>query len=357
MGLWYFNGINTAGESERFIREAAFLTKGEPFTSSAFYMYIVQILLISVAETTGAGYTMVIILQMLLNAFALHRLYKFVLNRRKSRKIAFFAGILLIACIPYQLYNTFLYTESIFFSLLVIYTTFLLQMKRWNSRNSLMVVLWLTALCLVRPTGLFIAFGTLIYLSMHLRSLPRIIKYPALLLGTATIVFLIHLLLQTGGGIDPLTPFIYEHVICDVPRNVGGTDLSLNEESSGVGAVLNYLVNNPEHFAKLAVRKTVAFFGLFRPWYSSLHNAALMVYFFGLYIMIAVAVFRRGLTPAFAFTACITSVFWCFVIFSCDEWHNRFFLTLTPLLIICASAALGKKDSNRQKHSIVEDGN
>ncbi len=354
--MWYFNGINTGGESERFIREANLLANGEDFTSPAFYLYIVQILLLAFVQTTGAGYTLLIILQMVLNLYALQRLYRFISKRRKSRKIAFAGGMLLLACIPYQLYNTFLYTESIFFSLVIIYTTVLLQVKKWNLKNALFIVLWLIALCFVRPTGLFVAFATLLYLTLHLRKLSWLVKLPVVLLGTGIILFIIHFVLQTGRGIDPLTPFIYEHVICDVPRNQEGTELFLNEDRSGLTTLLSYVLNNPEHFAKLALRKTAAFFGLYRPWYSALHNAAIMIYFFALYIMIAVAVIRRGLTPAFVFTACLTFVFWMFVIFSCDEWHNRFFLTLTPLLIICATAAFGKKErSNKLQRNMVED--
>ncbi|RYZ26100.1 MAG: hypothetical protein EOO10_16490 [Chitinophagaceae bacterium] len=351
-----FSGINAGGESERFIREADLLTKGESFTSPAFYLYLVQILLIAIVHTTGAGYTPLIVLQMLLNLYALHSLYKFILRRRKSRKIAFFGGMLLVTCIPYQLYNTFLYTESIFFSLVIIYTTILLQVKKWTLQNILMIVLWMIALCFVRPTGLFLAFATLIYFVMHLRKVSWLIKLPALFFGTGIILYTIHLVLQTGRGIDPLTPFLYEHIICDVPGKKEGTELFLEDGNNGLAALLNYVLNNPEHFAKMAVHKTAAFFGLYRPWYSTLHNLAMMIYFFALYILIGVAVFRRGLTPAFVFTTCLTLVFWLFVIFSCDEWHNRFFLTLTPLLIICATAAFGKKErSNKLQRNVVED--
>jgi hypothetical protein len=39
----------------------------------------------------------------------------------------------------------------------------------------------------------------------------------------------------------------------------------------------------------------------------------------------------------------LTAIFWLAVIFSCDEWHNRFFLTLTPFFILAAMEALNQK--------------
>ena len=342
--IWYSNGINTGGESIRFIREAGLLENGDSFTSPAFYLYLGQILLLAMVHTLGTGYTLIVILQLLLNALALNNLYNFILMRHKSRKVAFLAGMLLVACIPYQLYNTFLYTESIFFSLVLIYTIQLLSVKKWKGDKILMIIAWLAVLCMVRPTGLFVALVTLVFVALQIRKINLIAKLLLLIPGIILFLFAVHSILKTGGGINPLTPFIYEHIICDVPQSEVGRKLFLNTGSEGLNALSYYIAHNPGHFLQLAVKKTIAFFGLHRPWYSTVHNLLLMFYFFGLYAMMIIALFRRGLTSSFLFSVCLITIFWLFVVFSCDEWHNRFFLTFTPHLIICAMGAFGKKE-------------
>ena len=346
--LWYFNGINTGGESLRFIREASLLENGQPFTSPAFYLYIGQILLITFVHANGFGYTLIIVFQMLLNCWALNLFYQFMKRRHGSKKVAFFAGMLLVVCIPYQLYNTFLYTESIFFSLLLVFTMLLLSVKRWSPVKILMIVSLLVLLCFIRPTGLFVALATILYLAFRLKNINWLLKIPVLLIGTAFFLYAIHMLLKTGGGINTLSPFIYEYIICDVPQTENAKKLFLDEGSEGLNALAFYITHNPGHFAQLAVKKTIAFFGLYRPWYSTSHNLLLMFYFFALYIMMVVALFRRGITPSVIFTLCIIFIFWLFVIFSCDEWHNRFFLTFTPHLIICAMGIFGSKKLNEK---------
>src|SRR5690606_12370617 len=99
----------------------------------------------------------------------------------------------------------------------------------------------------------------------------------ALTLGTV-----IHFVLQTGGGINALTPFVFEHVICDIPQRK--TPLPyIEERGTGIFQLIYFIADHPVYFLKQAGLKTLAFFGLHRPWYSPVHNITQMIFFFVLY--------------------------------------------------------------------------
>jgi hypothetical protein len=116
-----------------------------------------------------------------------------------------------------------------------------------------------------------------------------------------------------------------------------------------MAGLLNYVTENPQTFFKLAWLKTKAFFGLTRSYYSTGHNVFVAGYFYSLYVLILIGItrFRRKLPGSYLYLFSLAGIFWLAVIFSCDEWHNRFFLTLTPFFILAAMQALGSNRTAR----------
>lgn len=340
--LWLTGGIYTGGEALRFTHEAELWIKGEPFSSKAFWLYLTEIFLLASATTLKIGYAPVVVIHLLINLAATATFFYLSVQKLKSLRLAIIATALLILYLPYQLYNTFLYTESIFFSLLILLSAAILTSEQISIKKTVWVAFLLLCMCITRPTGIFVLTGVAIYLLIQWKAKSPQIKWLVFFLLFVFLSAAVNMLLLTGDGINGLAPFTGGYVICDVQGAT--THLDLSNSQQPLYALMYYITHNPAHFAILALKKTAAFFGLYRSWYSPWHNIAQMTLFFILYALTLYAARKNKNRHVILFTGCITFVFWMFVIFSCDEWHNRFFLTLTPLFILSGMSAFKKKD-------------
>jgi hypothetical protein len=328
-------GINLHGESARIIREAGFLAHGAHFSSPIYFSYLTEIALVYFKIKLGIGYGFIVGIQLLLNLLALLIFHSFCIKLYQSGKLALAASLLLLACYPYQAYNGYLYTESIFFSLSIIYSCSLVGNSRITPKHILKLAFLLLLMCLTRPTGLFFVIATFIYLYFaRLHKTGPISFLISLAMGLSAIIT-INFAMGTGGGIDIIRPLREGHIICDVPTfSVDGQSIT-NPGSNSIFGLISYVFDHPKPFLSLAIKKSSAFFGLTRHYYSGSHNLFLALFFYPLYALILLTLIRFGKkTPAaFLYFLCVMALFWLCVVFSCDEWHNRFFLTLVPFII------------------------
>ncbi len=356
LSLWFFvqyfllftNGIKTDGEAVRVIGEANKLLNLGHLSAPNFAMYFLEISLIYLKLKIGFGYEIIILIHLILNAFALFYLYNFLLKLYASSTLSLIGCILLLVCYPYQLYNSFLYTESLFFSLSIIYSCYLLNIEQFNTKNAFTVLFFLLLLCITRPTGIFFAGASIVYLffklSGKMTALNRAFLFTAL---SAIALFVLNILMGTGGGIDILLPFKDERIICEVPTLPYEVNIKTSSNSNSLFGLIYYITHNFDQFIRLAWLKTMAFFGLVRSYYSFTHNLFIISFFYPLYIFVVFSIikFRKAIPISFVYFLTLIIITWLSVVFSCDEWHNRFFLTLTPFLIIPA-LYLFKKQSH-----------
>jgi len=120
--LLYFNGINTEGESLRFLREAENLNAGKAFSTSVYFFYLTEISLIALVQLLKLHFGWIVAFQIGLNALTTIQFYRFLDATLPTKSVVFFSTLALIVCWPYQIYNCFLYTESIFFSLSILFS-------------------------------------------------------------------------------------------------------------------------------------------------------------------------------------------------------------------------------------------
>lgn len=343
--LLYIYGIETGGESMKAILEAENLIKGNGLSYPSTYLYLTEIILIYLSLKIGVGFWFVLGIQLAVNLFALLYFFKFLERFTQSRLIAFAGAILVVCCVPYQQYNSFLYTESIFFSLSLVYSCFLLSCKKINVENIALIVVLVSLLCITRPSGIFFVAASFIYIFFFFfKGLSFLLKVSIFLFLFSCSLFLLNKMMGSGGRIDIMLPFKDERIICDVPTLANNADIDISKNGNSLFGLVYYVTHNFDQFSRLALLKTKAFFGLVRPYYSKLHNGLLITYFFPLYFLALVSFyrFRTRLPIEFIYLVSLISIYWLSVLFSCDEWHSRFFMTLTPFIIIIALYSLKK---------------
>lgn len=335
--LFRTNGINTEGESEKYISEAHRLVSGEHLSSLNFYFYSVVIVIIAISLKINAGFFIPLAIQLLLNLFATFTFYKWA-SKNFDSTTGLVATLCLIAFFPYQEFNTFLQTESVYYSLIIILSCFLFSLEKINLTNVVKLTFLLLLLTLTRPSG--ILFIPCVAGFLYIRFIKQYAAKTKFYIAAATsIIFMgcVQLIMTSGGEFDFILPFIQEHIICGVPT-VTATNTSYG---SGLPDLIRYIFNNGSQVLSLAGRRSIAFFGLSRTYYSFTHNMLLIAVFWVLYVF-AISGLKlwwrkdRAVTVYLISTIFIT---WLTAMLTCDDWHNRFILALYPALISLALPA------------------
>jgi len=336
--LLYGYGININSEAETIIYNAGNFVHSGHFASSRNYLYFTETFLVISKIKLGLGYGFVVAVHLVLNLIALWCWYNFLVKFYASEKLAFIAGVLIICCYPYQLHNNYLATESVYFSISSVYSCVLLQTKKFTFNKIGLLVLLLVLLCITRPSGFFFFAATVLYLLVKFtRQLKPILSAFIFFMCTMLGLLGIYYVTKSGNGYDFIIPFKEEHVICGISNLQGVKEGKMSDNNSIVMLAI-YLSQHTGQFFRLAILKSEAFWGLKRAYYSNMHNLFLMAFFYPVYLLCIATIikFRKKLSPVAIYCMSVILIYWLSVVFTCDDWSNRFFLTLTPYLVILA---------------------
>ena len=345
------NGVITNLEATKYINQAnIFLTTGT-YSSDNFLFYSVQILLIAICLKLKLSFIFLVIVQIIFNGISVISFHKLVKKITNSSILSFLATFYFLIFIYYHLYNTFLFTESLFFSFSVIYTWFLFTRKNLTLKNIFLILLFLSILYLTRPTGIFFIPATFIFLII--KFYPRHsfkIFATAGLTGSIFLYYLFNYSLGSGGEFDFLLPYLDERIICGVPTIKEPHYIIIPVEKNSIGGLFYIITHHFGLFFKLAIQRLIAFFGIYRPYYSTFHNVFAAGYFYFLYTIIIIGIrtlFKQN-KPEVWFMICNISLMLLTVMLSCDEWANRFIFSVLPFFLLLAVISISnyKKQFN-----------
>jgi hypothetical protein len=237
---------------------------------------------------------------------------------------------------PYQEFNSFLYTESLFYSLTLLLSCYIIRIEKLTYKKLLGLTLLLAIVCVTRPTGLLFLPPAFLYIFFvfcrKISTLKKITILAALCLG---FLFLLNSALGSGGELDFMLPFRDEQIICGVPTLPGLPAIQTSTNGNSLYGLGYYILHNPVQFIRLAGFRTLAFFGLHRSYYGTGHNLFLIFYFYSIDIAALISIPYWIRRRPFALIYFVTAIMltWITVMMTCDDWHNRFYLTISPLLI------------------------
>ena len=337
LGLLLHNGIVTNGEAIPYIHEADYFIANATFTSAKFIFYSVYILLLALFQQTGIQAIGVYVVQAALNLYAMHCFFKLTNRVTKNNTTAFFATVLLIICIPWQDWTTYLYTESMFCSIVIIFSYSLFHLKRKSKTLFAFALILFLLLLFSRPTGLlFIPVTALLFVYRWIKK-GKI--FPAILtisIAAFLFIILVNYAMQGGGEFDFMKPFRDENILCYLPTQTTSADVAIPKDGNSLQALLFYVMHNPAAFIHLAFLKFQSYWGLTRSYYSSSHNLLLMCFFYPLYFFAFIGLLRFWRSNG-AFTLYVCAIIFFFtlsVLVTCDDWSNRFIMPVLPFIII-----------------------
>ena len=340
--LWH-NGIVTAGESQKYIEEAHVFIRTHQLSSPNFWLYFTQIALLAFCFTFNTGFIFAVAIQFMLNLSATLFFYRTVKALFPGTRLALLAVLLLLASYPYQEFNTFLQTESIFYSFTLILSCAIIHPDKTGFRRPFLILLLLALVCITRPTGLlFVPPVGICFFLYYARRWSLLLKISILIVTGFLFFYGLNGALGSGGELDFMLPFKDERIICGVPTLSRFLPLHLAGDGNSLYGLGYYVMHNFPQFIRLAARRSLAFFGMYRPYYSCAHNLYVVI-FFNLICLMAVLSFsfwKRKFPGALIYFGGIIFLTWFTVILTCDDWHNRFYLTISPFLIILSMGFL-----------------
>jgi len=334
LAIVFYYGIYSEQEALKYISEADYLLKNGHFSEPKYLFYASYILLHLFMKIIGAGTIGVYLTQLSLNALATHFFYKLTLEYT-NKYAANISTLLLIIFIPYQAWTAHLYTESLFCSCIVFLCySFLSKNLSWK-KKAISVPLLLMLTILSRPTGLL--FIPIIFFAFLLSTRHIKLSYKCLLAMIVTILFvaILQYAMYGKGEFNFLKPFVQEHIICGMPTN-NIAFIENDKADNALPALWQFISNHTTTFLKLIGKRLIAFWGLYRTYFSWKHNLMLAFFFYPVYFL-----FVAGLKSQFAnsrmvfYTSLLTIfIFSVSIVITCDDWHNRFIMPLVPILLL-----------------------
>jgi hypothetical protein len=221
-----------------------------------------------------------------------------------------------------------------------------------------LVAAGLLALTLTRPSGILFVVPAFIYtLQKLVVGKYAMAKRLALLAGAAAItVFFVNYLYKTGGGdLDVMKPYIEEHIICFMPAAQPATGLQLAQTGQPISDLGYYIQHNPAHFLRLFALRLWAFVNLARPYYSTMHNAALYLAMLPLYLFAIIGFYRKIRCGGRLYMGALLLVYAVAIALQCDDYHSRFIMVLYPYILFFAAVGIGTFISKiRPKNQVAE---
>src|SRR5579871_556062 len=339
------NGIVVTGEAEKYIGQANIFLETGKLSSQSLWLYFTQIALLSFCLKMKISFVFALIIQLFFNFIATFCFFEFLNLTFKKVPIALTGTLILLFNHPYQEFNTFLQTESLFYSFTLILSCYVLSIKKLSLKNFIGVILSLGVISITRPTGLLFIPPVFLYLFLiRFKRFSKLKKLIILLVFALIFLFIINIAMETGGEFDFILPFKDEDIICGYPSINHAASIDFAHKGNSVLGLLYYIVHNFAQFIRLSWLKTTAFFGLYRNYFSTPHNIFLIIYFYSLHILAlaGLAYWIKNYFNQAVYLLLILLIIWLTVMLTCDDWHNRFYLSISPYIILLSMGALQK---------------
>ncbi len=344
-GVFIYNqGIISVGEAEKYISEAKTLLATGTLSATNYWFYFTQIFLLAIAFKWGLGFTFVLIVQLIFSAWATYAFFRLA-AALFSIQTAFIGTLLFLLNYPFQEWSIYLQTESLFHSFTIIFTAYLLRISKLNLRHYITIALSVFLICITRPTGLFFVPAIILYLFFaFFKTINTRLKIGIVAVAGIAFLWLMNAVIGSKGEWDFMLPYLDERIICGVPTLDHNVAIKTIPEGDSIYGLFYYIVHNFEQFSRMAFLRSKAFFGLLRPYYSTSHNIFLAAFFFPLYVaaLLSFKWWVKNNGYRLLYFSMLLAMTWGTTLLSCDDWHNRWFLSISPWLILTALPAITK---------------
>lgn len=339
---WKF-GFNFQLEATKYINEADFILNNHHFSQARYLFYSSTIFIIALSSLLKTGVYSALALIMIVNLFSYLYFYRALQYYFGNKNIALIVCLLLITFWPYQIWSIYLYTENIFYSSVLLLFSWLLLFKKINIRFLVITFLIFTLVIISRPLGILFVIPVLLFIFLHLNKKQKKLFYIVSIFSLIILNLIIQTVFTTTSDWSMRRSILDQSLICDIPDTNGNKNIILSDNPSQLYQLFFYITHNFSIAFKLALVRLRYFFFMVRDYYSIMHNAYLLIYIIGIYLLIIFRfkkIYAALSKPLGAFILSVTLLFALTISLQCDDYHNRFFLTLMPIFMTLSVVAL-----------------
>lgn len=335
-------GIVTSLEATKYIEECQNLLKYGSFSDNKYLFYSVYIFIHIFFYKIGVEVVGVYILQLLLNLFATYSFFKLNYKITNNKTIAFIAVLLLLLTQSFQIWTVYLYSESVYSSLILLFTYCFFVLNQRERKNVLLTIFIFILVLFSRPTGLLMIPIVSIYFFLELIHKAQYMK--ACLLGIIMGICFFALLnyaMHSSAQFDFMKPFVENEVLCYIPTE-NTPALTTHTGSNSLLHIFYYIFHNKRQFIHLSYEKIISFWGMQRYYYSVSHNLYLKLFFYPLYLFGAFGLFKQFKQQRKICTFIITlfAIFTFSIMLTCDDWNNRFNIPIIPFVMMLGAMGI-----------------
>jgi hypothetical protein len=340
--LLYRFGVQVNGEAVKYIDDANRILNGQPLRNGIFSIsYIGYSFLVLVFIKCGISFFFMGIFQGILSFFAASCLYKVCYCIGVKKNVAFIFFIVYLLCLPIQKWIFFLYTESVHTSILVIAFYYIYRFFNTTFKNWLIIFLLIIAVIFTRPVGIvFIVALFMVILYWCFKKGYKIYTLISVCVIIGTVILFIFSPYATYINPDSLKRM---EIICQVPQ--ANNNIVYHEiNNAGLYEAFRVIKNEigVKAFFINGCKKLISFYGLYRPYYSSLNNGILICY--TLLYPLAIAGLFVKVPQQVKYVKLFSIIYVLFtsvlIFFTCDDWSNRFISPVFPFILFLATSGL-----------------
>jgi len=323
-------GIQTQLESQKYIHAAQYLQEHGRLPETRYLFYSGIIGLIYLSNLVHGGWITVVLVQLFISLVAHIAFYKALARVSTKNSIApLIATAILCVFYPFQQWNLALYSESLF------YSSILLFFSACMAFRILPQAIFLIAVILCRPLGILFLPSWMLLVFLRSSKKVRFALSIVIIGGLALFAIISNTVLSTISDWEVLRPAQQGYIICDMPT---GDSLTLDpawKSQSPIRQLSSYIIGHPGHFIGLSLKKLEAFFLLHRSYYSSIHNLFLLLFCIILYLPLFIYKSRREkeILQLRIFGISLILVFAVAICLQCDDYHSRFINAIIPFII------------------------
>lgn len=342
---WYLvNGVRVGGDTPLYTEGARALMEGRPLAARQ-PSYLGYISFVALCEALGLGLTGVVILQILIAAVAITVVYRLGVELSGSLAGLLAAGLLAVD-MDTNRWHLFVLADSLFTSLLVIAAwlvhraaTMPLTVSRTFAAAAILI-----AASLVRPEGWFLVPVAASYVVIRKAASPAT-RWLGLGAVAGACVLLVTVLAPVlGGNLQAVGPgemlrrgnTIWDYDGWRLPMPAE----PLPEGGSSAITAVSYAVAHPLSTVALMAARVGVHFAHVRPYFSTAHNAAIVLWLVPIYALGGYGLWRVRAHPLARWCVAVIGTQTVVVALTHADWDGRYLSHVMPLWYPFAAAGI-----------------
>ena len=350
--LFKYYGIRNLFDAVGYVKGADFLIQHGRLIDIHHFFYVVLVGLIAFFRILFPNEILpYLIFQCLISGLATLALYKTASKIFNNRLAGIFSSLIFLFWFDAIKWNMVTMTESLMTSI-TCFILFCITHFKGSKKEYFRIIILLTTLVFIRPTGVIIIFATVIFLIgynwKHLKN--RLVSKFIVIAGVSIICIGGATLLFTHW--DFTSEYENGNIVTYMNKNEGtelyyeslrmqSDDIDLAKpETPSILKVVHFILHNPYYALKTGSLKVWYLVSFIRPYHSKRHNVYTIAWLMLVYTAFYFGFKNVQAAPIRLFVLIVIIANCSLIAIATVDWDNRFFMPMEPGIVLLAGGGV-----------------